>query len=334
MSTLTLETLLARPGFVVMDGGMGTSIEDAGISVANPLWGSAALLFEDARATNTLIHEDFLTAGAELLIANTHNASLAACARYLRDGFEASPGFEKPEILMAVVNALGVESARRAVLARAPAPPKERVNGHAFLAEGNVAVAGCIGSVEAPYATASKIKASEVVERARPQATVLARLPIDLLMFEMISTASEVVGISAIIEELSREHPDLLVGVGFTCGERGTTHGGVSMRDAVDAFRGAPPRLYSVQCTRFDLVERPLVELVDAVGDPRKVGVYANDGRVWNMERREWEGARVSPEDYARHARRWAELGVAVIGGCCGTKPEHVAAIARLRAKS
>lgn len=333
MSRLTLETLLARPGFVVMDGGMGTSIEDAGVSVANPLWGSVALLSEDARAVNQNIHEDFLNAGAELLIANTHNASLASCARYLADGFDVAAGFEKPEILMAVVNALGVESARRAVLSRAPAPPKERVNGHAFLAEGNVAVAGCIGSVEAPYATSSAIKASEVLERALPQVRVLARLEIELLMFEMISTASEVVGLAAAIEAVSREVPELAIGVGFTCSERGTTHGGVSMRDAVDAFRGAPPRLYFVQCTRFDLVERPLVELVDAVGDPRRVGVYANDGRAWNVARREWEGARVSPEVYARHAKRWAELGVAVIGGCCGTKPEHVAALTRLRAE-
>jgi len=35
------------------------------------------------------------------------------------------------------------------------------------------------------------------------------------------------------------------------------------------------------------------------------------------------------PEDMAEYARRFVALGVSIIGGCCGSTPEHIAAIAR-----
>ena len=54
-------------------------------------------------------------------------------------------------------------------------------------------------------------------------------------------------------------------------------------------------------------------------------GVYANDGRIWREAR--WHGSRLAPEDYAAHAARWRELGARVIGGCCGTGPQHIAAL-------
>jgi S-methylmethionine-dependent homocysteine/selenocysteine methylase len=38
----------------------------------------------------------------------------------------------------------------------------------------------------------------------------------------------------------------------------------------------------------------------------------------------------VSPSAYAEAAREWQSLGATIIGGCCGTMPEHIAAVARM----
>ena len=38
----------------------------------------------------------------------------------------------------------------------------------------------------------------------------------------------------------------------------------------------------------------------------------------------------LSPEEYATHARRWLDLGARIVGGCCGTTPEHTRALRKL----
>jgi methionine synthase I (cobalamin-dependent) len=41
--------------------------------------------------------------------------------------------------------------------------------------------------------------------------------------------------------------------------------------------------------------------------------------------------AGLSPDEYLVHAQKWADLGAKIIGGCCGTTPEHVAILRRHR---
>jgi len=57
------------------------------------------------------------------------------------------------------------------------------------------------------------------------------------------------------------------------------------------------------------------------------IGVYPNNGR-YDMYTWRWEHT-VSPDELADHARRYVAEGCAIVGGCCGVRPEHIAAIAR-----
>jgi methionine synthase I (cobalamin-dependent) len=56
------------------------------------------------------------------------------------------------------------------------------------------------------------------------------------------------------------------------------------------------------------------------------IGVYPNNGR-YDMYRWRWEHT-VSPDELAEHARGYRAEGFAIMGGCCGVRPEHIAAIA------
>ncbi len=72
----------------------------------------------------------------------------------------------------------------------------------------------------------------------------------------------------------------------------------------------------------------PYVEaLVAALGDV-PVGAYANAGHP--DERMGWRAAPDAASHYAAHARRWVDAGATLVGGCCGTGPEHIRAIAAL----
>ena len=57
------------------------------------------------------------------------------------------------------------------------------------------------------------------------------------------------------------------------------------------------------------------------------IGVYPNNGR-YDMYTWRWEHT-VSPDELADHARRYVAEGYVIVGGCCGVRPEHIAAIAR-----
>jgi len=296
-----IERLLAETSsrVVLMDGGMGSSVEDRGVPIRNALWGSHALLYDEGREINDRLHVEFVAAGAEILIANTHNAGLAACAEYDSSGDPVAA-----ERLLHEVNGLAVQSALRAVPAGA-----------------SVAVAAGIGSAEGPYATEGVHAPDEIVTMLAPQARVLSELGVDLLLFETLSTDTEIEGVARLIQ--AGDLPT--VGVGLTCGADGRTLGGVAIPDAVATLLPARPAAFFIQCTTHRLVGPALESLVSEVGDRAVVGVYANDGRSWIDMR--WHGERVTPARYAADARGWRDIGARIIGGCCGTGPEHVAAL-------
>jgi S-methylmethionine-dependent homocysteine/selenocysteine methylase len=57
------------------------------------------------------------------------------------------------------------------------------------------------------------------------------------------------------------------------------------------------------------------------------IGVYPNNGR-YDMYNWRWEHT-VSPDELGDQARRYVAEGFGVVGGCCGVRPEHIAAISR-----
>jgi len=287
----TLDELLDGDRTVLMDGGMGSCVEDRGVPVRNALWGSYALLTAEGREINDRLHEEFVAAGAEIVLANVHNASLAACREYDPSG--------DAEALLSRVNRFAVESARRA--------------GPALTGAG-------LGSHEGPYATASTHSVAENRALHEPQVRVLRDLDVGLIVFETLTTEPEIRAAA----ELSRESGIVWAG-GLTCGEDGRTLAGVPVPEAAAILGDAEPRAIFVQCTPFDEAMPALEALLPALPAGCVAGVYANDGRVWKDMI--WHGGRTSPEAYATAAVRWRDAGARVVGGCCGTTPDHVAAL-------
>lgn len=311
-----LSRLLGRSTVTLMDGGMGSTVEDRGVPVRNALWGSFSLLTPEGRALTDEIHREFVQAGAEIIIANAHSAQRELCTSFLESdqvqGVSLPEEVTKPapeERAVAFcrhVNRLAVESARRAVPAGS-----------------EVVVAAGAGSPEGPYAETSRMPPAEVVRAHEPQVRCFRDLGVELILFETLTTASEIEGVARLSAEFDLDS----FGVGLTCGEDGRTLAGVSMDEAVRVLLPADPAAFFIQCTAFPLVLKPLGELVAALDGRSAAGVYANDGRVWTDMR--WHGERTSPEEYADHAERWIEAGARIIGGCCGTGPEHVRELRR-----
>jgi len=313
MSTTSFQSLLEEnpDRVLLMDGGMGTCLEDRGINVKSNLWGSYAFLSEEGRVMNDQLHREFVEAGAEIVIANTHNASARCCSRLLTE--EDLSGFEFPEevtspngktalqALHSWINRLALESVRQAA-------PKDHP----------LVVAAGIGSVDGAYAEKATFKVNKARDMLTVQVEMLQDLETDLIIFETLTTPSEIEAVSLLTQDLELTN----FAVGLTCGPDGKTWGGVSMKDVLKVFKDFSPLTYFVQCSYHEEVERPLKALLDGTGGKTPVGVYANDGRTWSG--RAWIGERTSPKAYAHNARSWRDAGARVIGGCCGTSPEHI----------
>lgn len=291
---------LLEPAPILLDGATGGALEDRGVDTKNPLWGSIALTSEGGRDLNRKLHADYVEAGAEIVIANTHNLGQAHCAAYAEGLAEAAPSLAGLQLML---HEAALEDAR---------------------ASGARWVAGCLASPDRPYATRATLGPEAVAAALSAQARIVEGLGFDLAVFEMLTTESDVRGVA----RLPWSGPAR--GAGLVLGPGGALLDGFDLGEAVRILAGAGVELVFVQCTRYTLVESGLPGLLAAASSVGVVpGVYANDGRSWSGGA--WCGPRVSPDAYAACASRWVAAGARLVGGCCGTGPEHIRALNRLR---
>lgn len=290
-----LEALLAGPATVVLDGATGTECERRGVPVLPNAWsGGAALSHPDVLRG---IHVDYIRAGARIIIANTF-----ATHRHVLEAAGVAEDF--------------VAHNRRAV--------ELAVQARDEAGDDTVVVAAGISN----WTFAGEHPALDVLRvNAAEQAAVHAAAGAELLILEMMVDINRM---RATLEGAARA--GLPVWVGLTSGSYGVPpavdgvprlRDGETLADAVAALAGHDVGALVVMHTDVTLVDGCLDVVLREWAGP--VAVYAHSGDFVDGE---WVFDDViSPAEYAEHARGWADRGVRVIGGCCGTGPDHVRAL-------
>jgi homocysteine S-methyltransferase len=258
---------LADGELVIIDGGMGSQLQAEGVPMDDVAWSARANL--DQPDAVQRVHEEFIRAGAEVIIANTFAAS--------RAGLEpAGLGDRVTE-----ANRGAMRAARQARQAAASRP---------------VAVAGSMSSF-CPIAMDQGALGNPLSSPAdedprfpgladfREQAGLLAEAGADLIALELGDGDS-------LDDLLSALADPSLAAVTVMHADPGLT------LDAIDTIRGhyAGP-----------------------------IGVYAETGS-WQPPNWVFDG--LTPGEYLQQAITWAGHGAQLIGGCCGTGPEHIRALA------
>jgi hypothetical protein len=101
---------------------------------------------------------------------------------------------------------------------------------------------------------------------------------------------------------------------------------GESLAEAVALVAPLGPAAIFVNCAAPPVITAALRELVELT--PLPVGGYANAGQV--DDEVGWSSAGgMTGDQYAEHALLWLRMGAHIVGGCCGTHPEHTAAVRR-----
>jgi S-methylmethionine-dependent homocysteine/selenocysteine methylase len=287
-------TLLEASAPLILDGAMGTELQRRGVDTGLPLWSARAL--SEAPETVLQIHRDYIDAGADILTANTFRTT----RRTFRRAFLPDRSGEHTR--------LAVELAFRACT-RAPGRP--------------VLVAGSMAPLEDCYRPDLVPPDAELEEEHGEQAHRLAAAGVDLLLLETLGTIRE-----ARLAAAAAAETGIPMAVSFLCDREGRLYGGEPLLDAVRAVTPLRPVALSLNClpARCAL---PAIRQLKA-GTSLPWGIYANAG-VAGQEQGAVLAQDVAPDEYGRLALGWLREGASFFGGCCGTTPEHIAALHHLR---
>ncbi len=285
-----LEAYLARFDVLVADGATGTELQAQGLP---PGQAPEGWNLERPDAIQAL-HRSYLTAGAHLVYTNTFGGTRI---RLEREG------------LAEQVAAINREAAR---LAReAAAEFEDRL------------VFGDMGPTGELLAPLGPLSADEAAAAFAEQAAALAEGGVDAIVIETMSDLNE----ARAAVEGARFACGLPLLVSMSFDTRGRTMMGVKPEDAArelwaldiaaigaNCGRTLEETLAAVRAMREAVPEALLLAKPNA-GLPRTEG----DDLIYD----------VTPEAMAEYARRYvAEAGVRIFGGCCGSTPAHIAAIA------
>lgn len=290
-------------GPVVLDGGLATLLEAHGYDLTSELW-SARLLAEIPDAI-TAAHREYFTAGAQVAITSSYQASFEGFTALGLDGAAA-------EALLRRSVALAREAAHTAPSADGSEPPPRWV-------------AASVGPYGAALADGSEyrgdygLSVDELRAWHRPRLQILADAGADVLAFETIPCLAEA---EALLTELAElQMPAWL---SMTCAG-GRTRAGEPAEEAF-AMAGSVDQIIAVGINCVDSVEAADL-IATAVEAARRPGVvYPNSGESWDAQGRSWAGrATFGPQ----HAAVWVAAGARLVGGCCRVGPGAINELAR-----
>jgi homocysteine S-methyltransferase len=285
---------------IILDGGTGTDIQRRGVPMSGEMWcANANLTHPD---TVQAVHEDYIVAGADIIIANTFATSALLFNNLKRDN----------DLLE--IDRVAVNIAKNAVAAK-----KEKV-----------AVAGSMSTMR-PMVTGSdrnnlgvswnEAEARRLFQR---KADNMAKTGADLIMMELLrdcdyalwaTEAAMATGLPVWIG-VSAERRDDGALVGFGRPE-------FLFEDVVKTLAATKPAVISVMHTAAN-------DTADAIDVVRRywdgpLGTYPESGHFKSPD---WVFVDViSPEELVQHSRAWKTKGVTLFGGCCGIGPDHIAAL-------
>ncbi|MHA6484600.1 bifunctional homocysteine S-methyltransferase/methylenetetrahydrofolate reductase [Paenibacillus sp. strain BS8-2] len=235
------------------------------------------------------VHRQYYEAGARVIETNTFSANLVKLSKY---GLEGE---------MEAINRAGVRIARAAV-----GP--------------DAYVVGAVGSIR--DGKLKNLRTNLVADAYEQQMKALLDEGVDGLLLETFYDLAEMKLALSIARKLS----DVAVICQFAVEDVGRTLDGVALADAFRELQALGADVIGFNCRSGP---NGIMRAIDSIGDRAEdlpMSVYPNAGIPDYVDGKYAYSA--GPEYFAESARRFADRGARIVGGCCGTTPEHVAAMA------
>jgi 5-methyltetrahydrofolate--homocysteine methyltransferase len=314
---------LLRERIVIIDGAMGTMIQTHRLDEAGYRGGRFKSWPRDVKGNNDLlnltrpevvqaIHRQYLEAGADIIETNTFNSTAISMADY---GMESLA----PEL-----NLAGAKNARAAADAFMAAHP-----------ERTCFVAGAIGPTtksasmvtDVNHSAARSVTYDQLAEAYREQGRALVEGVVDLLLVETVFDSLNSKAALFAIADLFDTLPAVPVMLSFALTQKNNnrTLSGQTIEAYLVSVSHFPLLSIGLNCALGPKELRPYIEELSGLA-PMYVSAYPNAGLPDPLSP---TGYPETPESFAPQLAEWAGAGwLNIVGGCCGTTPAHIQAIA------
>lgn len=284
--------LLSDKCAIFSDGAMGTLLSQrlpAGMSCLDSANLSHPQVIES-------VHRDYIHAGADMIQTNTFGANRFKLAQYgLEDRLEE-------------INSAGVKIARSAVATN----------------DGRVLIAGDIGPLGVRIAPFGRVQLPEAHDAFRQQAEALIKAGVDLIIIETMTDLYETVEAVLAVHEVEPQLP-VIASMTFTRDNR--TLLGDPPAKVAQRLRNAGAQVIGVNCSGGPNQILNILRQMRRVLPDALFSVMPNAGWPEQVEGRIMYPA--APEYFGTYALSFWQSGASIIGGCCGTTPAHIAAMAQ-----
>jgi len=232
------------------------------------------------------VHREYIRAGADVIESNTFGANAVKLGAFgLADK-------------LTEINVAGARLARQA-------------------ARNQVYVAGAIGPLGIRIEPWGKMSVGEATALFRAQAAALAEGGVDLFILETFRDINELAAAIAAVRGVC----DVPIVAQMTTEEDGDSLDGMPPEEFVPQLDRLSADVIGVNCS---VGPAPMLETIERMArvTTKRLSAQPNAGRPRDIEGRNIYLS--SPEYMASYARRFVQRGVRLVGGCCGTTPEHI----------
>jgi len=292
----------------ILDGGMGQELLSRGLDPQGTLWSAKALIEEKYHSLIENIHEDFINAGAEVIVTNTFTTRKARLKENkLEDKFE-------------ILNKLAGEIALK-VKKKYP----------------NILIAGGLPPQNITYSADTRDK-NEIFNDFKDQAKILDPY-VDFFYFDVLSSIKE---ISLATESIKEFNKPFLIGAHISEGTSlpsGEKLSNITKKIDCNKLLGlilacVSPENFEKNMDEIKSLGYPFGFKINAFEKTKISGGYTeNYKKSKSGNPNEFLGKRndLTPNVLKILAKKFIDNGATIIGGCCETKPSHIKAFSILK---
>ena len=340
-----LEALL-RERIVVLDGAMGTMVQQYKLSESEyrgerfedwkgkDLKGCLEILLLTKPAVIDEIHRGYLEAGADIIETNTFSGTTIGLHDFLFQG-EPKHGRKDAEFFQRVVDDPELVDLTREInlaaarIGRAAADKVTAETGQKRFVAGSMGPLPVAASLS-PDVNDPSFRAAtfdQIYKAYREQAAALLEGGVDLLavetIFDTLNAKAAIAAIAELFQESSRRVPLLISGT--VTDRSGRILSGQTVEAFLTSIGHADPLIVGLNCALGPAEMEPYIEEL-AHGTSKFVSAYPNAGLPDPLSP---TGFPETPETFAPQLDRWVRNGwLNIVGGCCGTTPDHIRLIA------
>ena len=305
--------LLDKQEIIILDGALGTELENLGYDVSGKLWSAQYLLDQPQIIQN--VHESYVRVGSDIITTSSYQASIPA---FIEAGLTPEKAYDllKETVFLA---RKAIENVWQAL------SPEEKNQRPYPLVAGSVGPYAAYLADGSEYTGDYQLSEEEFQEFHRPRIQALLEAGSDLLAIETIPNGAEA---AAILRLLAEEFPQAEAYLSFVAQSETAISDGTKIEELGNLAQESPQVLaVGFNCTAPHLIAPLLDELGQVCNKPFLT--YPNSGETYNGLTKTWHDDPEQERSLLENSKLWKNQGVRLFGGCCRTQPEDIAQLAK-----